>query len=98
MINHSYLSLATLRAFDPISTFFLILIVFLTFRLLMPFVFRSGSYFVDQAPDIGDYLRWGTLADSGLYPFIPLLVRIPAVVRLAGDWSVPDQHLLPGVE
>ncbi|HEY4721422.1 MAG TPA: hypothetical protein VII92_06220, partial [Anaerolineae bacterium] len=50
--------------------FILILIVFLTFRLAMPFVFRSGSYFVEQAPDIGDYLQWGTLADSGRYPFI----------------------------
>ena len=43
--------------------FLLVLVVFLTFRLLLPFVFRNGSYFVEQAPDIGDYLRWGMLAD-----------------------------------
>jgi hypothetical protein len=52
------------------QTFLIILILFGTFRLAMPFVFRSGSYFVEQAPDIGDYLRWGALADSGQYPFI----------------------------
>ena len=50
--------------------FLIILILFVTFRLAMPFVFRSGSYFVEQAPDIGDYLRWGALADSGQYPFV----------------------------
>lgn len=55
----------------------IILILFVTFRLAMPFVFRSGSYFVEQAPDIGDYLRWGALADSGQYPFIHYYSEYP---------------------
>ena len=58
------------RTFRTHQSFFIILILFVTFRLAMPFVFRSGSYFAEQAPDIGDYLRWGSLADSGLYPFV----------------------------
>src|SRR5512135_1117145 len=58
------------RTFRAHQSFLIILVLFVTFRLAMPFVFRSGSYFVEQAPDIGDYLRWGALADSGLYPFV----------------------------
>jgi len=64
--------------------FTLVLIAFLTFRLLMPFVFRSGSYFVEQAPDIGDYLRWGTLADSGLYPYVHYWSEYPPLFA----WSM----------
>src|SRR3990172_92779 len=64
--------------------FILILIAFLTFRLAMPFVFRSGSYFVEQAPDIGDYLRWGTLADSPLYPFVNYWAEYPPLF----PWSL----------
>jgi hypothetical protein len=62
----------------------LILVVFVTFRLAMPFVFRSGSYFVEQAPDIGDYLRWGALADSGLYPFVHYWSEYPPLF----GWSM----------
>ncbi len=58
------------RTFRAHQSFLIVLILFVTFRLAMPFVFRSGSYFVEQAPDIGDYLRWGALADSGLFPFV----------------------------
>lgn len=66
------------------QSFLLILVVFLTFRLLLPFVFRNGSYFVEQAPDIGDYLRWGMLADSGLYPFVHYWSEYPPLF----SWSV----------
>jgi hypothetical protein len=64
--------------------FLLVLVVFLTFRLLLPFVFRNGSYFVEQAPDIGDYLRWGMLADSHLYPFINYWSEYPPLFA----WSI----------
>ncbi len=64
--------------------FALILIVFLTFRLMLPFVFRNGSYFVEAAPDLGDYLRWGTLADSHLYPFVDYWSEYPPLF----PWSV----------
>jgi hypothetical protein len=66
------------------QSFLLVLIVFLTFRLLLPFVFRNGSYFVEQAPDIGDYLRWGMLADSHLYPFINYWSEYPPLFA----WSL----------
>ncbi len=46
------------------QAFLLILAVFLTFRLLLPLGFSSIG------PDIYDYMRWGSLADSGLYPYI----------------------------
>jgi hypothetical protein len=42
----------------------LILAGFLTFRLLLPLGFGSIG------PDIYDYMRWGSLADSGLYPYV----------------------------
>jgi hypothetical protein len=64
--------------------FLLVLVVFLTFRLLLPFVFRNGSYFVEQAPDIGDYLRWGMLADSHLYPFVNYWSEYPPLFA----WSI----------
>ncbi|HLF26545.1 MAG TPA: hypothetical protein VJG32_09420 [Anaerolineae bacterium] len=64
--------------------FALILVVFLTFRLLLPFVFRNGSFFVETAPDLADYLQWGTLADSGLYPFIDYWSEYPPLFA----WSV----------
>ena len=64
--------------------FLLVLLVFLAFRLLMPFVFRSGSYFVEQAPDIGDYLRWGTLSDSGFYPYLDYWSEYPPLF----PWSM----------
>ena len=64
--------------------FLLVLVVFLTFRLLLPFVFRNGSYFVEQAPDIGDYLRWGMLADSHLYPFVNYWSEYPPLFV----WSI----------
>jgi hypothetical protein len=64
--------------------FVLVLLVFLTFRLLLPFVFRSGSYFVEQAPDIDDYLRWGMLADSHLYPFVNYWSEYPPLFA----WSI----------
>ena len=42
----------------------MILAGFLTFRLLLPLGFGSIG------PDIYDYMRWGSLADSGLYPYV----------------------------
>lgn len=72
---------ARLRQHQP---FLLMLVVFLTFRLLLPFVFRNGSYFVEQAPDIGDYLRWGMLADSHLYPFVNYWSEYPPLFA----WSI----------
>jgi hypothetical protein len=68
----------------------LILVIFLTFRLLLPFVFRNGSYFVEQAPDIGDYLRWGMLADSHLYPFVNYWSEYPPLFA----WSIIDLYRL----
>jgi hypothetical protein len=68
----------------PHQPFLLVLVVFLTFRLLLPFVFRNGSYFVEQAPDIGDYLRWGMLADSHLYPFVNYWSEYPPLFA----WSI----------
>jgi hypothetical protein len=68
----------------PHPPFLLVLVVFLTFRLLLPFVFRNGSYFVEQAPDIGDYLRWGMLADSHLYPFVNYWSEYPPLFA----WSI----------
>ena len=64
--------------------FVLVLIIFLTFRLMLPFVFRNGSYFVEAAPDLRDYLNWGTLADSGLYPFVDYWSEYPPLFA----WSV----------
>jgi hypothetical protein len=46
------------------QAFLLILVGFLTFRLLLPLGFGSIG------PDIYDYMRWGSLADSGLYPYV----------------------------
>jgi hypothetical protein len=46
------------------QAFLLILAGFLTFRLLLPLGFGSIG------PDIYDYMRWGSLADSGLYPYV----------------------------
>ncbi len=46
------------------QSFLLVLALFLTFRLLLPLGFGSIG------PDIYDYMRWGSLADSGLYPYI----------------------------
>jgi len=46
------------------QAFCLILAGFLTFRLLLPLGFGSIG------PDIYDYMRWGSLADSGLYPYV----------------------------
>ncbi len=46
------------------QAFLLILAGFLTFRLLLPLGFASNG------PDIYDYMRWGSLADSGLYPYV----------------------------
>ncbi len=68
----------------PHQPFLLVLVVFLTFRLLLPLVFRNGSYFVEQAPDIGDYLRWGMLADSHLYPFVNYWSEYPPLFA----WSI----------
>ncbi len=70
-----------LRQHQP---FLLVLVVFLTFRLLLPFVFRNGSYFVEQAPDIGDFMRWGMLADSRLYPYVNYSWGYPPLF----PWSV----------
>lgn len=72
---------ARLRQHQPML---LVLVVFLTFRLLLPLVFRNGSYFVEQAPDIGDYLRWGMLADSRLYPFVHYWSEYPPLFA----WSI----------
>src|SRR5512141_1213590 len=46
------------------QAFLLILAGFLTFRLLLPLGFGSIG------PDIYDYMRWGSLADSVLYPYV----------------------------
>jgi hypothetical protein len=46
------------------QAFLLIVAGFLTFRLLLPLGFGSIG------PDIYDYMRWGSLADSGLYPYV----------------------------
>jgi hypothetical protein len=58
--------------------FVLIAIVFVTFRLLMPLGFTS------LGPDIGDFIRWGTLADSRLYPYIDYWSEYPPLL----GWSI----------
>ncbi|HLF26546.1 MAG TPA: hypothetical protein VJG32_09425 [Anaerolineae bacterium] len=57
--------------------FTLIAIVFLVFRLLMPLGFTS------LGPDVGQYLRWGALADSHLYPYIHYWSEYPPLF----SWS-----------
>jgi len=56
----------------------LIATVFATFRLLMPLGFTS------LGPDIGDFIRWGTLADSRLYPYIDYWSEYPPLL----GWSI----------
>jgi hypothetical protein len=52
------------RAVHNHQAFLAVVALFLTFRLLLPLGFGSIG------PDIYDYLRWGSLADSGLYPYV----------------------------
>src|SRR5512134_3737351 len=59
------------------QAFLLILAGFLTFRLLLPLGFGSIG------PDIYDYLRWGSLADSGLYPYVHYWSEYPPLL----GWS-----------
>src|SRR5512145_1460146 len=69
---------ARLRStFHGHQSFLLILAGFLTFRLLLPLGFGSIG------PDIYDYLRWGSLADSGLYPYVHYCSEYPPLL----GWS-----------
>ena len=58
--------------------FILIVVVFLTLRLLLPVGFNSS------APDFNHYQRWGSLADSGLYPYVHYWSEYPPLF----SWSV----------
>jgi hypothetical protein len=53
-----------MTALRPHRYAFLILGVFLGFRLLLALALSSVG------PDLYDYMRWGSLADSGYYPFV----------------------------
>jgi hypothetical protein len=60
------------------SQFITIASAFLILRLLLPIGFSS------RGPDISDYLRWGTLADGHLYPYINYWSEYPPLF----SWSV----------
>jgi hypothetical protein len=56
------------------QSFVLIAIAFLTFRLLLPWGFESVG------PDISDYMRWGALSDSHLYPYVNYWSEYPPLL------------------
>ncbi len=56
------------------QSFVLIVIAFLTVRLLLPWGFESVG------PDISDYMRWGALSDSHLYPYLNYWSEYPPLL------------------
>src|SRR5512144_311234 len=60
------------------SQFIMIALAFLIFRLLLPFGFST------HGPEISTYMRWGTLADGHLYPYVNYWSEYPPLF----SWSV----------
>jgi hypothetical protein len=69
------------------SPFLTIALAFLILRLLLPIGFST------RGPDISEYLRWGTLADGHLYPFINYWSEYPPLF----SWSVLGLYRLSTV-
>ena len=73
------------------QAFLLILAGFLTFRLLLPLGFGSIG------PDIYDYMRWGSLADSGLYPYVHYWSEYPPLFGWSAILIYRLSTLLPAL-